>query len=193
MPTIIDYRTVLERLEQAGMVCNYHGSGAFGYPEHVSTQVLAWVGPIDVTIRPEFRERARLVEEPFAENLARLVDRAWREALAGVVWLMPASHWAYELTFGGGTWLVQLLGDVGVDPTTLAGRPDASAVEFAPVEGEAFYRIVEGLIRQMGESDFVAVWPDAGVLAHLHHHKQVWWVAPDNDAGRRVIGRLQQF
>ena len=193
MPNIIDYRTVLERLEGSGMVCNYHSSGAFGYPEQTPTEVLAWVGPIDTTIKPEFRERARLVEEPFAQNLAHLVDRAWREALGGVAWLMPASHWAYELNFGGGEWLARLLSEAGVDPKILAERTEASAVEFSPLESEPFYRTIEGLLRQMSESDFMAVWPDEGVLAQLHHHKQIWWVARGDAAGKRLIERLKGF
>lgn len=193
MPNIIEYRTVVERLEGAGMVCNYHKSGAFGYPDRTPTEVLAWVGPIDTTIKPEFKDRARLVDEPFAQNLARLIDRAWREALGGVAWVMPASHWAYELNFGGREWLGGLLAEAGVDPKLLAERADASAVEFSPFEGEPFYGMVEGLLRQMSESDFVAAWPDEGVLAHLHHHKQVWWVARGDEAGRRLVGRLAAF
>jgi hypothetical protein len=32
-------------------------------------------------------------------------------------------------------------------------------------------------------------WPSAGVLATIHHHKQVWWVGRDAS----IIGRIEKL
>src|SRR5271167_4369083 len=102
MPTIIDYPIVLRRLESEGFKCHYPNGGSFGFP--MGGQVRGWMGPVDETVRPEMRLLARSVKEPFEENLAKWAARAWRQILPGNVWLMPASHWSFELTHGNQSW-----------------------------------------------------------------------------------------
>ena len=46
------------------------------------------------------RANARNVNEPFEANLADWALQAWRLILPGNVWMMPASHWSFELTHG---------------------------------------------------------------------------------------------
>ena len=63
MPSIIDYPTVLERLESEGLKCHYPNGGSFGFPK--GGQVRGWLGPADETIQAgnegERSERERAV------------------------------------------------------------------------------------------------------------------------------------
>ena len=108
MPRIIEYTHALQTLTSQGLVCNYHNSGAFGFPRDVSTQFMGWIGPDDDTIREAARPFTRRVPAPYPQTLASLAAGFWRRALPGPTWVQPMSHWAYELQFGGGTALHRL-------------------------------------------------------------------------------------
>src|SRR5438552_14823325 len=97
---IIDYPIVLERMKATGLVCNYYKGGSFGFPKDSNAQIAAWVGPDDPTIRPEMRPHIRQIAPPFAPSLSDLANRVWLELIGGPVWVIPASHWAFELDFG---------------------------------------------------------------------------------------------
>lgn len=187
MPRIIDYSIVFDRLTGLGFVCNYHNSGAFS-PANLQANpqaLLAWVGPPDASIRPELYERIRQIEPPDAAALAALVCRAWRELFAGPAWIMPNSHWAYELEYGFRE-LPQLLRQAGTDPRPLRGLTAAAALEFDPPEAGLFQPLIEGLLRHMDLSDFTLALPDSAVAATLHHNQQVWWMSPTPDPIIRI-------
>jgi hypothetical protein len=52
MPAIIEYATVLQRMTAGGFHCNYPNSGAFGFAPNVRPMIRAWIGAVDVTIKP---------------------------------------------------------------------------------------------------------------------------------------------
>jgi hypothetical protein len=162
-----------------GLVSLYPNSGAFGFPPDVPTYAVGWVGPPDPSIRAAARALARAVPPPYEPMLARLAGRAWREQLAGPVWVLPKSHWAYELQFGSHEWMPARLRDVGLPPDVLEGRHDGSAAQFDPGEEEAFERLVAGLLGRLLGSDFMLAWPGRPAVCTVHHHKQLWWTTTD--------------
>jgi len=186
MPSIIDYPNVLRRLESEGLKCNYPNGGSFGFP--TGAQVRGWLGPVDDTIRPEMRAHTRNVPEPFDANLAQWAWRAWRQLLPGSVWVMPASHWSFELTHGNQRWLPGLLMKAGIDSALLIGRADASVIEFLPPEEEAFRAFLGGLLNGLTGSDFTLAFPGRGVVCIVHHHKQLWWVSMSQQTVMRLDG-----
>jgi len=187
MPSIIDYPSVLRRLESEGLKCHYPNGGSFGFAD--GGQVRGWLGPEDESIRPEMRAIARRVGEPFESTLADWALRAWQRILPGAVWVMPASHWSFELMHGNQQWLPELLGKAGIDSGLLIGRTDAAAIEFLPAEGERFRTSLEGLLHGLKGSDFVLAFPGRRTVCTVHHHKQLWWVSTD----RLVIRELDSI
>ena len=182
MPRIVDYAHVVQTLTGQGLVSLYPGSGAFGFPPQAAAASVGWIGPPDPSIRAESRKLARAVVPPFEPTLAKLCTRVWTERLqagGGVAWLLPKSHWAYELTFGSQEWLPELLRSIGAAPEELVGRHDGSAVEFRPGEEAAFSASVEGLLTRLFGSDFMLAWPGRPVVCTVHHHKQLWWTTTD--------------
>jgi hypothetical protein len=179
LPRIIDYPTVRDTLLAQGLVSLYHNSGAFGFPESASARHVGWVGPPDPTIRPAARALARHVPPPFERNLAELAAVAWQQHLPGAAWVMPKSHWAYELDFGSREWMPGLLQSIDVDAGVLITRNDGSALEFEPNERDAFVRVVEGLLARLLGSDFALAFPGRSALCTVHHHKQLWWSSSD--------------
>src|SRR5438874_9760388 len=101
-------------MQADGLRCLYHNSGAFGVGGDVAVEAAGWVGPEDPTIRPAARPFVRSVPPPYESRLASLVVRTWQEVLAGPAWLMPKSHWAYELEFGSSAWLPGALTRAGI-------------------------------------------------------------------------------
>src|SRR5688572_19650356 len=94
---------------------------------------------------------------------------------------MPASHWAYELQFGGGgAWLPQLLTEIGIDPKPLASRSRADAIEFSPNEVEPFEHLARQLLGSLEGSDFTVLFPPHALVCTLHHHKQLWWTTTED-------------
>ena len=154
----------------------YPNSGAFGFASESGAVSLGWIGPDDASIRPESRPLTRRVAEPFEATLAALATRVWQEQLPGTAaWVLPKSHWAYELMFGSQEWMPRLLSEAGLSPEDLSGRHDGSALEFSPGEAAGFERFLAGLLGGLFGSDFLLVWPSRPVVCTVHHHKQLWW------------------
>lgn len=189
MAWIVDYAQVLEQMTGQGFRSLYYNSGAFGFAAGVATESVGWIGPPDPTLRPEASNLARHVPPPYEEHLAAKIVEAWQKHLPGKVWVMPKSHWAYELDFGGPDWMPLLLEHVGIDAGLLQSRTNAAALEFSLDEIEPFTHLVLGLLRLMLGSDFALAFPDRPMVCTLHHHKQVWWSS--NDAG--LIGKLREM
>jgi hypothetical protein len=183
---IVEYSDLLERLKSRGIECHYYNSGAFGFPAIVTTHIAGWIGPDDPTIRPEMRAHARAIDAPYEPNLANLATRAWRDLLTGPAWVMPASHWAFELDFASKTWLPQLLEANSVDAKRLASLTNAAAVEFSPDETGAFTAFVQQLLENLLASDFTIAFPEHPLVCRLHHHKQLWWMTTAADLHARL-------
>src|SRR5437773_5545483 len=159
MPRVVDYKTASQQLSDAGWISLYHNSGAFGFPRDAVVHSLGWIGPADATIKAEMRPRVVQVAEPYAQTLARLVQQTWTTHLGGECWLMPKSHWHYELHFGNRELLEPLLGRIGIDPAALAERNDGSAIEFAEGESAALRDAARRLLEELRGSDFLLAFP----------------------------------
>lgn len=180
MPWIIDYATVLDRLQALGLRCNYPNGGAFGYPPEAGAQIRGWIGPPDDTIKTTARSLARFIPPPHEQNLAHLAEAAWQQHLTGNVWVMPASHWSFELNYGSRDWMPALIENLDLDPGQLTSRNNASAIEFSPDESPQFAHFIQRLLENLLSSDFVLVFPKAHTVCTLHHHKQLWWCTIDS-------------
>ena len=189
MPWIVDYPQVLQQMREQGLRCLYYNSGAFGFSPDVATKSIGWIGPDDPTLRPEARRLIQGVPPPYERELVGRVVRAWQTLLPGTVWLMPKSHWAYELDFGSRDWMPALLEHAGIDSGLLQARTNAAAMEFALAESASFSHVAEGLLRMLLGSDFALAFPGRAVTCTIHHHKQVWWTSPDP----QLIASLQQL
>ncbi|HSZ58467.1 MAG TPA: hypothetical protein VK797_22565 [Tepidisphaeraceae bacterium] len=189
MPWIVDYSQVSQQMLGQGMRCVYYNSGAFAFADGAQTESVGWIGPHDPSLRPEARELTIEVPPPFEQQLARRVVRAIGDLLPGKVWVMPKSHWAYELDYGSRDWMPALLEHVGVDAGLLQPRTNAAAIEFALQETQPLSHLLEGLLRMLLGSDFALGFPDRAVVCTIHHHKQVWWTSTD----RRLIESLRQL
>jgi hypothetical protein len=189
VPTIIDYPDVLARMRSDGFRCLYHNSGAFGFAADVRPCVMGWIGPDDPTIRPESMSHVRHFPPPYEQNLADGFVRMWRQKLPGPAWIMPASHWSYELEFGNADWLPDQLRQIGIDPTSLRHRNNAAAIEFEPDESLAASELVSSMLELLRGSDFTLAFPGHAVICTLHHHKQLWWQMSD-DSLRAALNNL---
>ncbi|HEX4125168.1 MAG TPA: hypothetical protein VHY37_10620 [Tepidisphaeraceae bacterium] len=185
MPRIVEYPTVLNHLRDRGMRCLYHNGGAFGFDPAISTHTIGWIGPPDPTIRPAARPFTKPIPPPHAKNLARLAESAWH-SIGGPAWLMPMSHWAYELEFGNPDWLPPALSEIAIDPATLAHRNQADAIEFLPEESPVFATIIGRILQHLANSDFALAFPDRRIIATIHHHRQIWWTSTEGE----LIGRI---
>jgi hypothetical protein len=180
MPGIIDYPNVLQRLTEQGLVSLYHNSGAFGFPRGAQTRTVGWIGDKDPTLRPSARDAAITIAPPFEQTLAGLLVRFWREHVdETVAWVMPMSHWSYELDFGSAGWMPQMLREIGLDPDVLRPRNNGSAIEFQPREQEMLQACARSLLTSLSVSDFAVTFPGKPVVCTVHHHKQLWWVTTD--------------
>lgn len=189
MPWIVDYEQVLAQMSGQRLRSLYYNSGAFGFAEGAAVHSVGWMGPEDASLKPEARQLAVKVTPPYEQTLSNLVVRAWQDDLPGKVWLMPKSHWAYELDFGSRDWMPSLLERAGIDAGLLQSRTNASAIEFKLTEIDAFKHVVEGLLRMLLGSDFALAFPGRQVVCTIHHHKQVWWQSTD----ARLIESLRQM
>jgi hypothetical protein len=190
MPGIVEYARVLEAMRSKRWRCVYYNSGAFAPEANDAPAYVGWIGPDDPTIRPDMLDFAVSVARPHAPVLAELTTRAWQTLLPGELWLMPASHWAFELDHSPHkSWLGNLLDRLNLDRQDLARRTDASAIAFAMDESGAFERACGELLERMHSSDFALAFPDHPVGALLHHHRQVWWTLGDTG----LQGRLRQL
>jgi hypothetical protein len=179
VPAIIEFERVLQRMEAEGFRSLYHNSGAFGFPRGADVRYVGWVGPDDPSIRAEMRQSIRPVAPPYEANLARAAAEVWTTHLSGVVWVMPMSHWSYELDFGSRDWMPAALNAVGVDGEELSSRANGAALEFQSNERAAFEPLVAQLLTHLRTSDFMLAFPGRPVLCTVHHHKQLWWQTTD--------------
>lgn len=179
MPWIIDYEMVLDQMRRQRMKSLYPNSGAFGFLDTASVRQRGWLGPPDVTLRPEAVQAARQVIEPHESNLAKLLVQAWRDVIGGKVWIMPMSHWAYELDYGSREWMPAVLEHAGLDPGLLETRSDAAAIEFSLTEAGHVQHLVQRLIEMLFGSDFAVAFPGTPLLCTIDHHQQVWWSSTD--------------
>ncbi len=180
MAAIIDYSLVLPRMQSQGLQCLYHNSGAFGFAPETRTCACGWIGPADPTVRSEALHLLRSVPPPYEVNLTRLLLELWRDQFGGPLWVMPRSHWSYELQFGSREWMPDLLTQLGVDPALLVDRNNAAALEFTEAERSQGKHMVNRLLEMLRGSDFSLIFPGYSVLCTLHHHKQLWWVTTDS-------------
>lgn len=181
MPRIIDYDRVLQEMAADGMRSLYYNSGAFGFAADQTVHTRGWIGPADDSIRPAARPLIRSISPPYEPSLAALATRAWREHLAGDVWVLPMSHWAYELDFGSAGWMPDALRGIRVDPAALQPLTTGNALEFASSDATAFISFLEQLLRHLQTSDFALMFPGRPVRCTVHHHKQLWWQSPSDE------------
>ena len=173
MPSIIDYPTVLESLEAKGFRCLYHNSGAFGFAAESQVCHVGWIGKPDSSIRDS--ANLRQFKEPFLQDMIDLVVDAWIDRIPGPIWLMPKSHWSYELQFGNADWLHDMLEGLAIDPKRLEGLNNAAAVVFEQREIKLLKGALCLLLSNLRGSDFMLVFPDYGTVCTVHHHQQLWW------------------
>lgn len=187
VPTIIDYERVLQRMETDGFHSLYHNSGAFGFARGADVRYAGWVGPADASIRAEARPFMRQVAPPYELNLGRGAADVWTRHLPGVAWVMPMSHWSYELDFGSRDWMPAALDAAGVNGAELSHRPNGAAVEFAVGERDGFEALVSQLLGNLRTSDFMLAFLGRPMLCTVHHHKQLWWQTTDAALQVRLI------
>jgi hypothetical protein len=191
MPTVVDYNLVLERLQRQGLRNLYHNAGAFGFAQDVNPRTLAWIGPDDPTIREAAKPFVRRVAPPYESALAASLRRAWVEHLPGPIWLMPMSHWHYEMHFGNATWLPDALQSVNVDAELLRDRNNGAAIEFTMQDWPQLESFVEVILKNLAGSDFLAAFPGKPALCMLHHHKQLWWQTTDETLANALDAIVQ--
>ncbi len=172
MARLIDYRVVLETLTAAGFRSLYHNAGAFGFAPEAKIHIRGWIGQADSTIRPEMLATARQMP-PAA--MAKAAAGIWSSHLGSECWLMPKSHWHYELHFGNPIVLAEMLNDLGIDVATLRDRNDGSAIAFSSDEIDSFTTALARLLKELRGSDFLLVFPQRATLCTVHHHQQLWW------------------
>src|SRR5438132_311621 len=97
VPCIIEYSLMVDRLRSRGLKSLYPNGGSFGFPADVQVHAIGWIGPDDPSIRAELVSKVRRVKSPYESNLAKLMRTVWQSHLAGPLWVMPVSHWAFEL------------------------------------------------------------------------------------------------
>ena len=179
MPTILDYETVKQTLSGRGYVSLYHNSGAFGFSPDAQVHAVGWVEADDPTIRDAARALTRRVP-----SIIDLLPAAL-ESLSGDAWLMPKSHWHYELHFGNRELLEEML---PVDVNSLRERNDGSAIAFTRSEHGQLVQLVGRLLDGLRGSDFMLAIPDASTLCTIHHHKQLWWQTTDASIHPILVG-----
>jgi hypothetical protein len=180
MPSIVDYPRVIVALNSLGMRCLYHNSGAFGFAPEQETRFVGWIGPPDPTLRPAAAARAVQIRAPYESTLARMAVDAWQSYLSGALWIMPMSHWAFELNHGPSSqWLPAMLEEIGIDPEVLRPRNTGDAIEFMADESGAARQLLQRLLESLTASDFVMAFGAHRIVCTVHHHKQLWWVSTD--------------
>lgn len=179
VPRIVNYERVLQRMTAEGFRSLYHNSGAFGFARGPDVKYAGWVGPADAAIRAEARPFLRQVAPPYEANLARGAGEVWTSHLPGAAWVMPMSHWSYELDFGSREWMPAALAAAGVDGEELVMRANGAALEFEVGNRALFETLVAQLLGNLRTSDFMLAFPGRPALCTVHHHKQLWWQTTD--------------
>src|SRR5687768_10952853 len=126
MARIIDYPDVQKTMQENGFVSLYHNSGAFGFAEWTAVESVGWITADDPTIREAARALTRNVDPA---QLILLLKQAC-ESVKDEAWLMPKSHWHYELHFGNRELLEEILPTIAIGPASLRERNDGSAIAF---------------------------------------------------------------
>jgi hypothetical protein len=175
MPTLVSYSLVTERMTADGYRSLYHNSGAFGFAAGVETMSRGWIGPEDGSIRESARLMAHQAAEPFDETVSRALMLVWKHHLPGPMWIMPKSHWSYELEFGHRDWLPDALREIGIDPKQLEKLNNAPAISFEVTGAEEAEFFVRQLLNRLVSSDFQLVFPGHSILCTLHTRCQLWW------------------
>jgi hypothetical protein len=186
LANVVEYATVLARMTGEGFESLYFNSGAFGFRQSERVEIVGWMGPDDPSVRAEMKSHIRRVNEPYAESLASAVRQAWLQLLLGNLWLMPKSHWAYELDFGNRDWLGGALAELGIDSGTLQPLANGAAVQFDPGEADVLQTFLTTLFSKLHGSDFAIAFPGRGTLCTLHHHQQAWWQTNRIDLAERL-------
>lgn len=181
MAFIIDYQHVLSRTRELGLRCAYYNSGAFTYPTERAphVRIVGWIGPDDPTIRADLPATLVRVHEPYEANLARKLIAVWKSDIDGPAWVLPKSHWNFELDHGSRAWLPGVVESIGVDAGMLEGRTNAAAIEFSPARSHALETLLTALLTHLTGSDFAVLFPHHSHLVTVHHHKQLWWQTED--------------
>jgi hypothetical protein len=182
MARIVDYEIVKQKMAESGFVSLYHNSGAFGFGPEVAVRTVGWIEAEDPSIRADARAMARLVPS-IIELLPRVLDH-----LPGDAWLMPKSHWHYELHFGNRELLESVLADIDIDVNSLRDRNDGSAIAFGREESHLLENASRALIGGLRGSDFTLTFLDAMTLCTIHHHKQLWWQTTNPSVHPILIG-----
>ena len=180
---IVDYADVCKRADTLGLISAYYNTGAFTFPAGETVHIVGWVGGVDSTIRPGLATVA--VGEPVAANLVKRLMAMWPGEIDGPAWVMPKSHWAFELDHGNGGWLGPALAAVGVDPELLRPLTDGAAIEFEPGDA-AISGLLETLLTHLTASDFAILFPRHRHLVTVHHHVQLWWQTADENWVERL-------
>ena len=179
MPRIVGYTEVLDATRALQLRSLYYNSGAFGFEDGIDAKSVGWICAEDSSLRPEARQLARLVPGPAELTLPRLLTRAIAKHLPAPVWVMPKSHWAFELDCGRRAWMAHALQEIGIDPRVLEPLATGDAIEFDAGEVLQFAAFTSQLLINLTASDFALGFPGRPVVCTLHHHKQVWWTTND--------------
>lgn len=186
MPRLIDYEQTTAALRADGLECLYYNSGAFGFPRDAATHTVGWIGPADGTIRPAARPLVRTVKPPHETRLAALTRLACDLIAVGPVWVLPKSHWHYEMNFGNAEWLPHQLEAIGIPPDDLRERNNGSAIEFTADERDALHTFLKTVLTHLANSDFALAFPGRPLICTVHHHKQLWWTTTDDEIHRTL-------
>lgn len=176
MAQVLDYGQVQQVLVGKGLKCLYHNSGSWGFAGGKTVAAVGWVLGEDMTMTPAARKVARVLGG--LEELVAGIGKAWAR-VGGEAWVLPGSHWAYELDFGTPAMegVLKRWGVSGVEG--LVGRNDGSAVVFGDGEEGAFMGVLGELFRIGTASDYQLIFPAVPITGILHHHVQVWWQTED--------------
>ena len=179
MPRIVAYPDVLQALSSQGYQSLYYNSGAFGFDADVPTISRGWIGEPDPSIREAARAILCQVNPPVARQLSSRLIQVWLRYLAGPLWLMPRSHWAFELEYGCRHWLPQAMEKLGIDPRALGSLNTAPALEFKLDEATQLEGLLEQLLLHLNQSDFQLVFCDRQTICTIHSRRQLWWTTAD--------------
>ncbi|HEX8325232.1 MAG TPA: hypothetical protein VF595_15120 [Tepidisphaeraceae bacterium] len=187
MARVVDYAVVLQHADTLGLRCVYYNTGAFGFAAGQTVHVVGWLGPEDASIRSDLLATTLRVPPPYPKTLAERFGQVWPDVVGGEAWVLPKSHWAFELDHGNGPWLAPALTAAGVDPDMLRGRTDGSAVAFTAGD-PACLDLIQSLLTHLTTSDFAVLFPGHRHLVTIHHHQQLWW----QTAETQLVEKLQK-
>jgi hypothetical protein len=179
MPTVVNYEQVLTVADRMRLRSVYYNSGAFDFGS-APTHIVGWLGPDDPTLRSDLQALTARVSIPYARNLSTALMHAWRTLLPGTAWVLPKSHWSFELQHAHRPALHAALRALAIDVAHLSSLPSAAAaLAFEPDEANALGTLVETIFTENVSSDFALLFPDRPAILTLHHHQQIWLQTTD--------------